>query len=339
MKKINFNGTSALDEAERKRRQAEEAYSNLTPFRFENQDLYEKARDSVLNREEFKYDVNADEVYKTYKDIYERQGNLAMKDTAGQVAAMSGGYGNSYAQTAGQQIYNAYMDELGGKIPELYQMAYNQYQAEGDRLAQNYSLLANERQNAYNEHLDARNVLLADRDYYNTNYNNLYNSEFQDYWNRENLDYQRERDAVSDAQWQKTFDYQSNQDALDRAWQEKVFNYQAGQDAIANAQRRATASTPSYMFTNSVEFEDYIIPSNEFYDKAKKGTWQTDKIGTSGETKYTFGSVDYNNYKDYVGYQVMSALEEGLMSEATADDIMTKYNIDPSKVRKHNYEY
>ena len=64
-------------------------------------------RDKVLNRSPFTYDMNEDMLYQQYKDSYTRQGKLAMQDTMGQAAALTGGYGNSYATTAGQQTYNS----------------------------------------------------------------------------------------------------------------------------------------------------------------------------------------------------------------------------------------
>lgn len=244
-------------DAEKKRREAEAAIADYRPFEFENADDYQNARNAYLNREAFKYDVNDDVMYKAYKDMYERQGNLAMKDTVGQVAAMSGGYGNSYAQTAGQQIYQAYMDTLGDRVPELYNMALNAYQLEGDRLAQNYSALQNERQNAYNEHMDALNLLLTDRDYYA----NRADTE----WNR---DYTTQRAAVSDEQWNKSFDWQVNKDQRDFDYNKEIadrnFNYTVEQDALADSwrQKEWDAANNSGKYTvNSYSGGNYPTPT------------------------------------------------------------------------------
>ena len=62
----------------------------------------------------------------------------------GQAAAMTGGYGNSYAQSVGQQAYNAQLDKLNDVIPELYQLAYDKYANEGQDLYNKYSLAADE---------------------------------------------------------------------------------------------------------------------------------------------------------------------------------------------------
>ena len=66
----------------------------------------------ILNREKFTYDMNADALYQQYKDQYIPQGQQAMLDTMGQAQSMTGGYGNSYAQTAGQQAYHGYLQSM-----------------------------------------------------------------------------------------------------------------------------------------------------------------------------------------------------------------------------------
>jgi hypothetical protein len=51
-----------------------------------------------------------------------------MMDTQGQSAALTGGYGNSYGAMAGQQAYQESLGNLAGMIPELQQIAWQQYQ-------------------------------------------------------------------------------------------------------------------------------------------------------------------------------------------------------------------
>ena len=66
----------------------------------------------ILDRKEFSYDVNSDALYQQYKDRYVQGGKMAMMDTLGQAATLTGGYGNSYAQAAGQQAYQGYLQGL-----------------------------------------------------------------------------------------------------------------------------------------------------------------------------------------------------------------------------------
>ena len=99
------------------------------------------AVNQYMNRDPFRYDVNEDALYQQMKDMYVMQGQRAMMDTMGQTTALTGGYGNSWAQGAGQQAYQGYIQQLNDNIPDLYQMALNQYMSEGDQMAQNIGMM------------------------------------------------------------------------------------------------------------------------------------------------------------------------------------------------------
>lgn len=115
------------------------------------------------NREPFEYDMNSDALYQQYKNQAVRNGKLAAEDTMARAAAMTGGYGNSYAQTAGQQAYQQSLDSLNDVIPELYNLAYSKYKDEGDSILKEYSL--------FKDKTDSElSALLADRDYLQGNY-------------------------------------------------------------------------------------------------------------------------------------------------------------------------
>lgn len=171
----------------------------------------------ILNREKFSYDLNGDMLYQQYKDQYTTQGKLAMMDTMGQAAAMNGGYGNSYAQTAGQQAYQGYLQQLNDKVPELYQLALNQYNAEGDEMYNQASLMAQMDEQAYGRHRDSVSDYYTDlanlkddarymsEDEYNKALQD-FNIKYSSYWDHTNFDYQTERDNVADQQWRDTFD-------------------------------------------------------------------------------------------------------------------------------------
>lgn len=129
---------------------------NTTPV-FES-DYDETIRDlfnRITNREAFKYDYSTDPLFGQYKESYVQSGRQAMRDTMGQTAALTGGYGSSYGSVAGQQTYDAYMSRLNDVIPVLEGQAYNRYQAEGDRLAQQYAFAGDMRDQQYGEFRDA----------------------------------------------------------------------------------------------------------------------------------------------------------------------------------------
>ena len=94
----------------------------------------------ISTRQPFKYDMNADLLYQQMKDQYARSGQLGMMNAMGQASALTGGYASSWAQTAGQQTYDSYMQELNNNLPTLENRAYGRYQDEGNRLAQRFSM-------------------------------------------------------------------------------------------------------------------------------------------------------------------------------------------------------
>lgn len=97
----------------------------------------EQTLNQILGRQPFAYDVNADGLYQQIKDNYIKAGRQAMMDTQGQAAALTGGYGNSYAAQAGQQAYQESLGNLANAIPQLAQQAYAQYMDQGDQLRNN----------------------------------------------------------------------------------------------------------------------------------------------------------------------------------------------------------
>lgn len=96
--------------------------------------------DEINNRQAFSYDPAEDATYQRYAAIYSRQGKAAMEDTMGQTAALTGGYGSSFAQNAGQQAYHKYLQELSELVPELEKNAWNRYTQQGEALMDRYNL-------------------------------------------------------------------------------------------------------------------------------------------------------------------------------------------------------
>lgn len=136
--------------------------------RFEEklQELY----DQIAGREAFDYDPEEDEAYRRYAKLYAAKGAAAMEDTLGKAASLTGGYGSSYAQSAGQQVYNGYLQELAALVPELRQAALAEYRQEGQALADQYSMLSQREKNDYaryqNERADWQKLLAAAQDEY-----------------------------------------------------------------------------------------------------------------------------------------------------------------------------
>jgi hypothetical protein len=149
------------------------AYKDLTkteanrPGAYESkwQNTLDNLLDQIVNRKAFSYDYNQDPLYQNFKDTYSAAGRNAMQDTAAQAAALTGGYGSSAATTAANGVYQQYMQDLAGKIPELYQLAMDKYQLDSNELQQKYSVVGNEENRNYSRHRDTVGDWQADRSY------------------------------------------------------------------------------------------------------------------------------------------------------------------------------
>ena len=106
----------------------QQTLDNKPTFQSKYEDKLNNLYESIMNREKFNYNFNADPMYQMYKDQYTSQGKKAMEDTLGKAQAMNGGYGSSYSQTAGQQAYQDYLQDLNNMIPTLRDQAFEQYQ-------------------------------------------------------------------------------------------------------------------------------------------------------------------------------------------------------------------
>ena len=102
-------------------------------------DVYNK----MQTRPGFSYDLDGDALYQQYKDRYTENAKQSMKDTMGQAASLTGGYGSSYAQGVGQQRYDETMRGLTDMIPTLEQNAYQKYRDQGEALMNQYNMLMN----------------------------------------------------------------------------------------------------------------------------------------------------------------------------------------------------
>lgn len=143
------------------------------------QDKADSYLNKYQNREPFSYNFNEDAMYQQAKDNYIQQGKMAMMDTMGQAAAMTGGYGNSFAQTAGQQVYNQHLTQLNEIIPELSQMAFDRYSQEGQNLLAMYDLYMNRENQEYGRHQDSVNRWMQE----NAMAESKYNTEYDRAWN------------------------------------------------------------------------------------------------------------------------------------------------------------
>lgn len=115
--------------------------------------------------------LNSD-TYNRLANRYYYNGNNAMKNTLGQVAARTGGLASSYAGSAAQQQFNDYMTRLEDA-------AYSMYNTERDNALENANTAWKYADNDYSRFLDAMDQYNKDR---NFSYNALGDLVSQENW-------------------------------------------------------------------------------------------------------------------------------------------------------------
>lgn len=170
------------------------------PFESRYEGQIQSILDGILNRQSF--DVKTDPNYKMLYDqmaqSYMQQGNKAMRDTIGAANAATGGYGSTYAQMAGQQAYDNYLQGLNDNNMQLMQMAYGMY---ADDRANDYNkmnTLQGLDNTDYGRYRDTVGDYFTNRDYFANRYDTSYNRDYGQY-----------RDAISD--WMNNRAYAADQ--------------------------------------------------------------------------------------------------------------------------------
>lgn len=178
----------------------QQATAAVPTYKASYDDQLQEIYDKIVNRDKFSYDLNRDALYQQYADQYQVMGQQAMMDTMGQAAALTGGYGNSYASTAGNQAYQAYLQQLNNVVPELYGMALDQYNAEGDKLLTQYSMLGDMADDEYSKYQDALNQYWQNVNYQKQNADDAYDRGYTDWLNSYQMAVDAENTAYSKQQ-------------------------------------------------------------------------------------------------------------------------------------------
>lgn len=268
-------------------------------FSAQLQDVYNQ----IVKRDKFSYDVNSDALYQQYKDQYVQQGKMAMQDTMGQAAALTGGYGSSYAQGVGQQAYQGYLQQLNDKVPELYDRALAQYIQEGQDFLNQYAMLGDMSDDEYMKYRDSMSdyytKLAMAKDDVDTAYNRGYQSH-RDAIDDARYDYEvkhaLEREAIEDQRYNEQWNYQVEQDAIDNKYRQDTFDYQKEQDSLNRAENnKANAYNKVVSFIGT----DYT-PTDSELEAAGLTREQYDAISKASITveSSSFGNMSGKEFAD-----------------------------------------
>lgn len=173
--------------------------------------------EAIMNRQPFSYDVGSDAAFKQMQDMYTQQGRMAMMDTMGKAAELTGGYGNSYAQGAGQAAYNQYLQQLYAMAPEYEQRAFSRYQQEGADMLDRYNMMAAREENEYGRYMDSVNQYYAELDRAQQAADEMYNREYGEFMDRQNYQMALDEAAFQREQYQGKLDSEQREYAYNTA--------------------------------------------------------------------------------------------------------------------------
>lgn len=191
-----------------------------------------------LNREKEKIDKDVDKTNQSLYSNWQKQTNqygVQAEQLAQQGLANSG-----YAETTKTALYNTYQKNVTDTLNNARD------------LKSDYDFkIAQARQQGSVQQAQAAVDLYAQR-------LQLLTQNYELRQNREQYLYQKERDKVSDNQWQKTFDEQVRQNEIENQWKQKNYDYQQQRDSVSDSQwqkqyelsKKAAASSKSSRSTS-----------------------------------------------------------------------------------------
>lgn len=261
--------------------------------------------DKLLNREDFNYNPQTDQLYDVYKQAYQREGQRATEDALANAAILSGGMPSTAAVTAATQAGDYYSAQMADIIPQLEQAAYEKYLNDIRLDQSNLSALRALDSDAYSRFADQVNWdYMGNRDYINDlNYVNEWNYGLaSDAWNRDKYDdetyYNRQMDKVAlmselgDYSGLRTLGYTEDEiAALTAAWKRENSSGSSG----------SGSSNGSEDDDRSPDYDAVLQATKKFYS--------------------------LNRSADATAMYLMASIDEGKITEEEADDIANELGL------------
>lgn len=247
---------------------------------------------SILERGDFKYSLNADPLYRQYREQYIKNGERAMEDTVGKVSALSGGYGSSYAATAGMQSYSNELSKLNSVALDLRDRAYSVYKDKGDALYDAASLLRSLDGDDYKKYRDTVSDYYSDGDYLYKKLKNMSDSEYEKFL-----------DEVKAWENDRKFSYEQYIDETERMQYEEgmAFKREEAKRQQANADR------------------NYALALKKLYSSASSGgssKKSSSKKSSSGDSKADYPRTYGEFVKETGKSNIMTEKEFSLRENA-----------------------
>jgi len=306
----------------------------------------------IMNPGQFNYEFNGDNLFKAYADQYTNLGRQASMDAMGQAAALTGGYGNSYAQQVGNQAYDQYLTALYDRGMDLRDRAYEQWLNEQQDKYNQYGVLASADATDYSRYRDTVSDWRDDRDYMTGRYDtyadrdyNRYRDTVNDYYT--DLDYYTGRyDTERNTDygiWKDDVDQREEMYQYDSSLMEKIREFDEGLnwEKMSEAQKYAASYVENILAMGQMPSAELLAAAGMSAEDAQKLITPVATGGGTGgykpKTYYVDGngnyySVDENGKytlvdrkniddRDYVDDTKRGAISGQILSEKYGDKL------------------
>lgn len=244
----------------------------------------EELYDQIMNRPDFSYDLANDPLYQQYRQQYQRQGRLAMADTMGQAAALTGGYGSSYSQAAGQQSYHQYLAQLAEVTPQLYGQALDRYTRQGEALQAQYDRLLGLEERDYQRYAQAYSQWLSEYGLAQDRYESSRARDYQAFLDLLNYWQQEAQRQQAQENWQAEMDFDREK------WEASQAKAQSGGSSGGSSRGSSSRSGSSAMTDSQAKAwaESYLSSGNTWaIGSAALEDWMA-RRGITGQAAETF---------------------------------------------------
>lgn len=288
---------------------------------------YGPALDNIIqqiqNQKDYKYEFNGDEMFKYYADLYGQNAKQASMNAMGQAAALTGGYGNSYAQQVGNQAYNEEMRKLYEAGMQLQQQAYQRYQDQRADQYNQYGVLSGEEGKEHDRYNDEYNKWLQEREYATGQYDKERSTDYGMY--RDTVgDYQNNRDYYTNLyQTEADRDYSRFEDQRDYNEKVREFDASLNWEKMSASQKYAAEYAMSILQNGQMPSEVLLLQAGLSAEDAQKMMAQLSSGGGGG------GSSKKTYYVDKTGryFTIDKSGNVKLVDKKDVPADASKYNI------------
>lgn len=284
--------------------------------------------DQISGRGKFEYDPNTDTLFQNALASAMASGQTAMQDTIGQASALTGGYGSTYATTAGNQAYNSFVQDAYNNLPEYYQMAMENYEREGNDLYNQLGMYNDADANEWNR-------LMAGYDANNSNWQTLYG-----------MDRQQWQDAISNAvnkgqlqmsEANNIYDalnsaYNASQSQADREYNREMAKYQMAMDAKNNADNLALNYAKAGFTKNA---DGTWSPAQTAGGTASAGDNLTDKQYNAILEMYQSKGGGEQGYQSVINYLNAQGID---LSDTAVAALENEFNNIPTSINNNDWQ-